>query len=242
MTKKKHKILICSENIPFADTILKQIKRETGLKSLTVENIDGVQLLLCHNLKEVACIVIEYVEISVHLERLFKYLSLRNKDTRIIFIGSEAGFFKENKIARSNIVDFLVKPFRVEELLLKLALSLNEYSDRWKNNIVIEGFEFDSKINTLIEMSGKKIKLTEKEVRILAYLSKSNGIVLTKESLLSAIWGYEPNLSTHTLETHIYRLRRKLETTPDKPSLIISGSGGYMLSSNSMVKGVKKCG
>ena len=154
MTKKKHKILICSENVPFANTMLKQINRETALKGITVENIGGVQLLLSHNLKEVACIVIEYVEISLNLERLFQHLSQSNKDTRIIFIGSEAGFFYENKNARSNITDFLVKPFRVEELLLKLVLSLNEYSDRWENNIVIEGFEFDPKINTLFGMMG----------------------------------------------------------------------------------------
>ncbi len=77
--------------------------------------------------------------------------------------------------------------------------------------------------------SGAKIRLTEKEGRILALLAESSGRVIDREELLRAVWGYTAGLETHTLETHIYRLRRKIERDPSKPEILLTDEAGYRI-------------
>ena len=73
------------------------------------------------------------------------------------------------------------------------------------------------------------IKLTEKEVAILKYLYKSPERIVTKNELLQEVWGYAPEVTTHTIETHIYRLRQKVEHENPEAQLIITLDGGYRL-------------
>ena len=73
------------------------------------------------------------------------------------------------------------------------------------------------------------IKLTEKEVDILKYLYKSGDNIVSKRDLLQHVWGYSPDVSTHTIETHIYRLRQKVEHGDESAQLILTNEGGYLL-------------
>ena len=236
MVKKRNTILFCSENYVFTDTIFPQIKREFGLKDLQIEKLEKTHLLLSYDFTDVLIIIVDFEEKSISFQNLFQNLRRSHGSVPIIFICTKDVYLKGSVIKHPKIIDWLVKPFRVEEFFLKVMSVLEDYISADKININIEGYEYDLKINTLIDESGKKIKLTEKEVKVLSYLSKSGGMLVAKETLLRAIWGYRQNITTHTLETHIYRLRRKLEKTPDKPSLIVSGSGGYMLSRSRMVR------
>jgi DNA-binding response OmpR family regulator len=80
----------------------------------------------------------------------------------------------------------------------------------------------------LIDAAAKKIRLTEKETNILKFLHRS-GETVPRETLLHEVWGYNPAVTTHTLETHIYRLRQKIESDPSRARLLITESGGYRL-------------
>ena len=80
----------------------------------------------------------------------------------------------------------------------------------------------------LVEPQGKKIRLTEKETNILKFLYRS-GDTVPRETLLHEVWGYNPAVTTHTLETHIYRLRQKIESSPGQAQILITESGGYRL-------------
>lgn len=73
------------------------------------------------------------------------------------------------------------------------------------------------------------IKLTEKEVAVIKYLFKANERVVSKNELLQEVWGYAPDATTHTIETHIYRLRQKVEHDDSSAQLIITLEGGYKL-------------
>ncbi|MBC7953276.1 MAG: response regulator transcription factor [Rhodospirillaceae bacterium] len=75
---------------------------------------------------------------------------------------------------------------------------------------------------------GRKVRLTDKETAILEHLIKAGGVV-TRETLLADVWGYSAAITTHTLETHIYRLRRKMEPDPANAALLITEPGGYRL-------------
>ncbi len=77
--------------------------------------------------------------------------------------------------------------------------------------------------------SGARLKLTEKETAILARLARAHGAAVSREALLRDVWGYGPNMSTRTLETHIHRLRRKLESSPGRPRWLKTEGGGYRL-------------
>ena len=77
--------------------------------------------------------------------------------------------------------------------------------------------------------SGQKVRLTEKETSILKYLYRAGNKVVTRDILLNEVWGYNAGVTTHTLETHIYRLRQKIETEPSDAKILITEPGGYRL-------------
>lgn len=82
---------------------------------------------------------------------------------------------------------------------------------------------------TLLNLTGSEIRLTEKETVLLRYLCRAGQRPVLRERLLQEVWGYNPGLTTHTLETHIYRLRQKVDKDAANPSILISEAGGYKL-------------
>ncbi len=79
------------------------------------------------------------------------------------------------------------------------------------------------------QRNNEVIKLTEKEVAIIKYLYKSQDHIVTKNDLLQDVWGYAPDVTTHTIETHVYRLRQKVEHEDADAQLIVTLDGGYRL-------------
>ena len=77
--------------------------------------------------------------------------------------------------------------------------------------------------------ANKKIRLTEKETAILKYLYRAEQRAVGRETLLGEVWGYNAGVTTHTLETHVYRLRQKIEKDPAKAQILITDAGGYKL-------------
>ena len=84
-------------------------------------------------------------------------------------------------------------------------------------------------MKVLLDAAGKKLRLTEKETNILKYLYRAGGKTISREELLSEVWGYNAGVTTHTLETHVYRLRQKIEPDPANARLLITDAGGYRL-------------
>ena len=79
------------------------------------------------------------------------------------------------------------------------------------------------------EESNRKVRLTEKETAILKYLFRSGSAVIGRDVLLNEVWGYNSGVTTHTLETHVYRLRQKIERDPSNAELLVTEPGGYRL-------------
>ena len=78
----------------------------------------------------------------------------------------------------------------------------------------------------LVDEEEKKIRLTEKETNILKFLYRASEGVVARDILLHEVWGYNAGVTTHTLETHIYRLRQKIEPDPSNARLLVTESGG----------------
>ena len=79
------------------------------------------------------------------------------------------------------------------------------------------------------QMKTRKIRLTEKETSILKYLFRAGDAVIGRDELLNEVWGYNSGVTTHTLETHVYRLRQKLEADPSNAQILVTEPGGYRL-------------
>ena len=121
----------------------------------------------------------------------------------------------------------LTKPFRFDDLGARIA-ELQAADAR--GAIRIGGFSFVPALKALFAAgSGERVALTEKESRILHYLYRARGGAVARETLLAEVWEHTAQLETHTLETHIYRLRRKIETNPDRPKVLVTAPGGYSL-------------
>jgi len=128
--------------------------------------------------------------------------------------------------------DYIVKPFRLGVLLARMRaqLRLHEQSEDAIFTIGPYSFQPSAKILTQDGDGKRKVRLTEKETAILKYLFRAGGKVVPRETLLNEVWGYNAGVTTHTLETHVYRLRQKIEEDPSKASILITEPGGYRLS------------
>ena len=124
--------------------------------------------------------------------------------------------------------DYVIKPFRMSELLARVRAQLRVHDISEDAELVIGRFRFRPADRTLIEPDGSRVPLTGKEAAVLKYLYRAGGPV-SRTELLQQVWGYHANASTHTVETHIYRLRLKLELDLTGMRLLQNEEGGYRL-------------
>ena len=125
--------------------------------------------------------------------------------------------------------DYVTKPFRFAVLLARIRAHLRSHEQSEDAVFSIGPYEFRPAAKVLMDAKGKKIRLTEKETNILKYLYRAGAKPVSREELLTEVWGYNAGVTTHTLETHIYRLRQKIEPEPGQARLLLTDAGGYRL-------------
>ncbi len=126
--------------------------------------------------------------------------------------------------------DYVPKPFRLGVLLARIRAQLRQHEQSEDAVFTIGPYVFKPSAKQLVdEERDVKVRLTEKEVAILKYLYRMGEKVVTREVLLDEVWGYNSEVATHTLETHIYRLRQKIEPDPTNAQILVTEAGGYRL-------------
>ena len=126
--------------------------------------------------------------------------------------------------------DYVTKPFRMGVLLARLRAHLRQHEQTEDAVLTIGPYSFQPGAKLLVDSGQKrKIRLTDKEAAILKYLYRAGQRVIGRETLLHEVWGYNPGVNTHTLETHVYRLRQKIERDPGRAEILITEAGGYRL-------------
>jgi DNA-binding response OmpR family regulator len=125
--------------------------------------------------------------------------------------------------------DYVTKPFRFAVLLARMRAHLRQHEASEDALFQIGPFTFQPSSKHLINEKGSKLRLTEKETAILRFLYRAGQSAVARDVLLREVWGYNANVTTHTLETHIYRLRQKIERDPTKAQILITEAGGYKL-------------
>lgn len=125
--------------------------------------------------------------------------------------------------------DYVTKPFRFAVLLARIRAQLRQHEQSEDATFTVGPYTFKPSQKLLTDEKGGKIRLTEKEASIIKYLYRAEQKVVTRDILLEEVWGYNSGVTTHTLETHVYRLRQKIEPDPSKAEILVTESGGYKL-------------
>ncbi len=147
----------------------------------------------------------------------------------IMLTGSDA----ETDVVRglnSGANDYIAKPFRLNELLARLRAQLRIFENSEDAVFTIGPYTFRPSAKLLQDPAkNRRIRLTEKEAAILKFLYRAGQHAVARQVLLNEVWGYNAAVTTHTLETHIYRLRQKIEPDPANARLLVTEGGGYRL-------------
>jgi DNA-binding response OmpR family regulator len=125
--------------------------------------------------------------------------------------------------------DYVTKPFRFSVLLARIRAALRQHDQSEDVVFTIGQYSFQPAAKLLEGHDGGKVRLTDKETSILKYLYRQGPKTITRDVLLKEVWGYNNRVTTHTLETHIYRLRQKIERDPSNARLLVTEEGGYRL-------------
>jgi DNA-binding response OmpR family regulator len=125
--------------------------------------------------------------------------------------------------------DYVTKPFRFGVLLARIRAHLRQHEQSEDAVFRVGPYTFKPSAKMLIRDDNKKIRLTEKETAIIKFLFRAGEQVIGRDVLLHDVWGYNAGVTTHTLETHIYRLRQKIERDPSHAELLVTEGGGYKL-------------
>jgi DNA-binding response OmpR family regulator len=133
------------------------------------------------------------------------------------------------RVLNAGAVDYLMKPLRLNELLARLNAQLRAFDASEHATFMIGRYSFRPSTKQLTDRTGLRLRLTNKEVEILKFLYKAGEEVVTRSTLLDKVWGYNSGVTSHTLETHIYRLRQKIELNPADCQMLVTAQGGYRL-------------
>jgi DNA-binding response OmpR family regulator len=125
--------------------------------------------------------------------------------------------------------DYIAKPFRFAVLLARIRSHLRQHEQSEDAVFRVGPYTFKPSAKLMLREDNKKIRLTEKETAIIKFLYRSGVQSVSRETLLADVWGYNAGVSTHTLETHIYRLRQKIERDPAHAEILVTEGGGYRL-------------
>jgi len=126
--------------------------------------------------------------------------------------------------------DYVTKPFRFAVLLARIRAQLRQHEQSEDAVFTIGPYTFRPSAKLLLDgATRKKVRLTEKETSILKYLYRAGDRIVGRDALLNEVWGYNAGVTTHTLETHVYRLRQKIERDPARAEILVTEPGGYRL-------------
>lgn len=125
--------------------------------------------------------------------------------------------------------DYVTKPFKFAVLLARIRAHLRQHEASEDAVFTVGPYQFRPSAKLLVTTKGSRLRLTEKETAILRYLYRADQKVVPRDVLLQEVWGYNSNVTTHTLETHVYRLRQKIEPDAANARLLVTEAGGYKL-------------
>jgi len=223
----KKKIIFFEPDRLLKNILLEQISLNKDLEIIEISNLEDIQYQLKKSSFDLIILGTDRENYTPSSIRQF----IREAEIANIVLFmveaqiSETSFFEETTEKHY----FIERPFRIHSLNKKISTILAKISNSNEITHEIGPFIF-LPLKKILKLGAKiKVELTEKEVAILKCLISSGEEAVDRDTLLRQVWNYSPDVTTHTLETHIYRLRQKLEIDASIPRLIISKDGGFKI-------------
>ncbi|HVY84160.1 MAG TPA: response regulator transcription factor [Caulobacterales bacterium] len=223
-------ILVIDDDVELRSALIEQFELEDGFQAMGAGSAeDGLALA--------AEVHPDIILLDVHLpdmDGIEACRMLRQRGVRApIILLTGAAREEADQVAGldAGANDYVLKPFKFSVLLARIRAHLRSHEASEDAVFRIGPYEFKPSLRLLLDDRQKKIRLTDKETSILRYLYRSGEKPVARDELLREVWGYNANVTTHTLETHIYRLRQKIEPDAQSPKLLITETGGYRLQS-----------
>ena len=221
-------ILLVEGSDSFRQSLVEQIKFYAGIE--VFEAATGSAALKLVENREFDIILLDVSLPDLDGRNVYHVIRRRGVETPVVLlIESETEI---DSILRSGLGadQYIVKPFRLGMLLARIRSLLNSRNSRKMPDMVIGRDHFEPERKLLVDHdTNHHTRLTEKETSILEVLYLAQGKLVQRSDLLDRVWGYSATVTTHTLETHIYRLRQKLEDVPSNSKILITELGGYRL-------------
>ena len=226
MTPLAHmmKILLIERDIDLREVLCEQFSNTNRFKVFKSSNIPETSKLLSNQTFDV--IVVDLHPSGPVSRELSGLICETDLECPVLVITNEndvpAHVFGSDK----RISDYIKKPFKFTDLLSRIDFL---FQKRDETTLLIGPYTFQPAMKLLLTESSKEIRLTEKETSMLLFLYHSKDYVVQRDTLLHEVWGYSTDVTTHTLETHVYRLRQKMKPGPGDTDLLVTEAGGYRL-------------
>ena len=170
---------------------------------------------------------LSFTIIKIDNEDDFKKKFDLNRLDYLVISKTDHKLLLNNNITDKNFLDFIDLPLSFKKLLELINIKLIKLKFNQQSKIIIKGYELNLN-SKFFSKDNLKLKLTEKEIEIILYLSDKK-LKHNVEDLQKNIWGYAANMETHTVETHIYRLRKKISDLFKDEKFILSDKNGYFI-------------
>jgi DNA-binding response OmpR family regulator len=226
----QHPILVVDDDNALRSALIEQLLQDGEFLPTEADCLTAAEVVLARPNIRFDAILLDVSLPDGDGRDFCKKLRKQGIKTPIIMLTGSA---EETDVVRgldSGANDYIAKPFRLNELLARLRVQLRGFESSEDAVFTIGPYVFRPSARQLVEAArNKRIRLTDKETAILKFLYRAAGKPVARQVLLNEVWGYNAAVTTHTLETHVYRLRQKIEPDPSISRLLLTEGGGYRL-------------
>jgi DNA-binding response OmpR family regulator len=223
----KRRILVVDDDADLRETLVEQLRGQAEFEIYEAGTANDALKALRENNIELTILDVGLPDMDGREAlKIMREEGIRSPVLMLTGHDSEAD---EIKGLESGANDYLTKPFRFPVLLARINAALRQHDQSEDAVFTIGQYSFQPAAKVLETNDGIKVRLTDKETSILKYLYRQGPKTITRDVLLKEVWGYNNRVTTHTLETHIYRLRQKIERDPSNARLLVTEDGGYRL-------------
>jgi DNA-binding response OmpR family regulator len=219
------KILIVDDDAELCEALVEQLALHDEFQAIAADN--GAQGVQAAKVEQIDLVIMDVGLPDVDGREAVRILRKNGFKAPIIMLTGHDTDSDTILGLDSGANDYIVKPFRFAVLLARVRAQLRQHEASEDAVFKIGPYAFRPGEKILINSKGTKVRLTEKETAILRYLYRAGQRPVSRATLMREIWGYSSGVTTHTLETHIYRMRLKIETDRASPPILVSEAGGY---------------
>jgi DNA-binding response OmpR family regulator len=223
----RHRILIVDDDREMRDALTERLSLHEEFEALAVESgSEGVQAAKAG---QIDLVIMDVGLPDIDGREAARILRKNGFKAPIIMLTGHDTDSDTILGLESGANDYVTKPFRFAVLLARIRAQLRQHEASEDAIFTIGPYTFRPSSKLLLNPKGDKIRLTEKETSILRYLYRAGQRPVSRETLLQDVSGYNSGVTTHTLETHIYRLWQKIEKDAAAPAILLTEGGSYKL-------------